>query len=141
MLSGKNTDVWHTVGHLPADGVVTLEVGSGRDVLLDIGDDSVKLIKRLGGLWIKVDVAREIELFYILKLGYDYGFSIGLSHQPQHFGMSGFAEYDNLCIGIGIVLLFDASLQLQHYGACGIDYFDVVLLCELVGCWRLAMGT
>ena len=41
--------------------------------------------------------------------------------------------------GGGFILLLDALLQLQHYGAGGVDDFDVVLACQLVGLRGFAM--
>ena len=45
--SGEITDVGHSVGHLSADGVVILEGYVGRDVLLDVCYDALKLFERL----------------------------------------------------------------------------------------------
>ena len=44
---GKLADVGDAVGHLSADGVVILEGYVGRDVLLDVCHDALKLFERL----------------------------------------------------------------------------------------------
>ena len=53
--------------------------------------------------------------------------------------MSILAEDDNLCIRVAVVLPLDASLQLQHHWAGGIDNLDVVALRQLIGRRRLTM--
>ena len=50
MTGGKLRDVRHSVGYRTADGVEGAEGGFRRDVLLDILDDAMKLVERLGGL-------------------------------------------------------------------------------------------
>ena len=47
---GKLRDIRHTVGHRTTDGIETLKMGVGGDMRLDIVDDTVVFIKRLGGL-------------------------------------------------------------------------------------------
>ena len=44
---GKLADVGDAVGHLSADGVVILKGYVGRDVLLDVCHDALKLFERL----------------------------------------------------------------------------------------------
>ena len=109
-------------------------------MFLDILNDAVELVERLCSLRVKVYVAREVEPFHFLNISYHNSLAFGLSHQSKDFGMSRFAEYDNLRIGACVILLFDAALQLQYNGACGIDNLDVVLACHLVGGWRFAMS-
>jgi hypothetical protein len=46
---------------------------------------------------------------------------------------------DERTIG-AVVFPLDAALQLEHYGAGGVDDFNVVLLCLLVGLGRFAMS-
>ena len=50
VLHGEGADVVHAVGHLAADGVETLKLCLRRYVLLDIENDAVELVERLGGL-------------------------------------------------------------------------------------------
>ena len=57
VLGSKVRDVGHAIGHITTDGIETTESGRRRDVLLDILDDTMKLIQRLRGLRVEVDVA------------------------------------------------------------------------------------
>ena len=98
VLGGKHRDVWHTVGYRTADGVEGTEGGVWRDMLLDIFDDAMELVKRLGGLRIRVDVARKIQLADFGQMLHDNGIGMGLSHQSQHLGMASFAKDDDLGI-------------------------------------------
>ena len=61
MLRGEVGDIRHAVGHRAADGVEALEGGALGDVRLDVVDDAVKLVERLRGLGVEVDVAGEVE--------------------------------------------------------------------------------
>ena len=56
VAGGKLRDVGHAVGYRATDGVKGAEGGIRRDVRLDIVDDAVKLVERLGGLRIEEDV-------------------------------------------------------------------------------------
>ena len=109
-------------------------------MLFDIFDDAVELVERLGGLRIEVDIAAEIELLHIVELGNDNCCAVCLPYKTEHFCMTGLAEDYQLSLRVGIILTFDAPLQLKHHGACGIYNLNVVLLCELVCLRRLAVG-
>ena len=61
VLGSKLRYVWHAVGYRTTDGVEALKGGIRRYVRLDVIDDAVKLVERLGGLRIEVDVACKIE--------------------------------------------------------------------------------
>ena len=50
VLGSETGDVRHAVRHTTADGVEALEGSVGGDMLLDIFDNLMKLIERLGGL-------------------------------------------------------------------------------------------
>ena len=50
MSRGELRDVWHTVGHRATDGVEALESSRRTDVFLDVFDDTMELVERLGGL-------------------------------------------------------------------------------------------
>ena len=50
VTSRKLGNIGHAVGHLAADGVETLKLCLRRYVLLDIENDAVELVERLGGL-------------------------------------------------------------------------------------------
>ena len=98
VAGGKIGDVGHAIGYLTADGVEATEDGIGRDVLLDVLDDAMKLAQILRGLGIEIDVAAEVELADILEVGHHNGMVGGLAHQPQHLGMARFPEYHYLSL-------------------------------------------
>lgn len=135
VAAGEGADVWHTVGHLSADGVEALENGRGRNMRLYVANYVVKLIKRLCRLRVKVDVFAEIQPLCIVNVGYDYGHAVRLPNKSQHLSVAGLAEDYYLRISLIVVLSLDAALQLQHHGACRINYVNVVLPCEFV-CFR-----
>ena len=124
----------------------------GRYMFLDILDDAMKLVKRLSGLTVEVDVAREIQLAYLIEMLDDNSIRVSLSYQSQYLGMTFFAKDDNLSSGLNgltwtfgliirIVLTLDALLQLQHHGASSIDNLDIVLTSQFVGFRWFTMST
>ena len=96
VLGGKLRDVGHAVGHRAADGVERAEGGIGRDVLLDILDDAMELVERLGGLRIEVDVAREVELRHVVEMFNDDGITCRLAYQTQYLRMTFLAKNNYL---------------------------------------------
>ena len=50
MFSGERSDMRYSVGHLPANGVKTFKFRLSRHMFLNIVNDSMELIQRLGGL-------------------------------------------------------------------------------------------
>jgi len=81
---------------LAADGVVVVELHIGCDALLDGLYDEAKLIKRLGGLRVEVDVACEVDAVYLLDALDDDGRTVRLSYEAQHLGMSLLSVDDDL---------------------------------------------
>ena len=69
MAHSKSRNVRHTVSHLTADCVETTEDGRLGDVLLDICNDAVELIKILSRLTVKVNIPIEIQFLRIIKIG------------------------------------------------------------------------
>ena len=108
---------------------------------LNIIYHSVEAVKALCGLRIEVNVARIVKTRHVFNVLHHYGFATCLAHQAQHFGMSVLSENHNLCLWVGVELLFYSPLQLQHHGTGGIYYVDMVFLGKSVGLWRLAMST
>ena len=53
--------------------------------------------------------------------------------------MAGFAKDNNLRIVVCVILPLYSTLQLQHHGACGVYYLNVVLSRQLVCFGRLAV--
>ena len=96
VAGGKLRDVGHAVGHRAANGVEALEGGARGDVRLDIVDDAVKLVERLGGLRVEINVAGEVEVFHFVEVLNDNGVASRLPHQAQYLGVSFLAEDDNL---------------------------------------------
>ena len=140
MLGGKTAYIGHTVGYLTADSVETLEHGIGRDMLTDVLYNFMELIKRLGGLTVKIDVTSEVEKLDIVKTRHNNGMPFGLPHQPKDFGMSGLTENNYLWRRERIAFLYP-PLQLQNHRTGGIDNFYVVTFCQFVGLRRLSVGT
>ena len=60
VLRGELGDVGHAIGHVSTDCIETLESSILGNVGLDVVDDFMELVKRLRGLRIQVDVAREV---------------------------------------------------------------------------------
>lgn len=111
MAGSKGGDVGHAVGYVATDGVETAEGGLGRYVLLDVLDDALKLVERLGGLGVEVDITGEVELLHVFKLLDNDCLAIGLSDESQHLGMAILAEDDNLAVvGLRVVEPFDFLL-------------------------------
>lgn len=140
---GELADVRHAVGHLPADGVVVFESSVGADVLFDVFHNPTEVIQRFCGLTVKADIPVEVQFPDVLGMLYDNGRAVGLPHQSQYLGMTVLSENNNLLAveRVGIVLAFDALLQMEHNGAGGIYDFDVVGDGLPVGAWRFAVST
>lgn len=140
VAGGKLRDVGHAVGDGATDGVEALEGGCGGDVRLDIVDDAMELVERLGGLRVEEDVACKIELLDVIKVFNDDGVACCLANQSQHFCVSFLAEDDNLSTS-RVILFLDTLLQLQYHRTGCIDNLDVVTACQFVGGWGLTMST
>lgn len=141
VAGGKGGDVGHAIGHLATDGVEGAECGTGQHVALDVGDDGAKLVERLGGLRVEVDVAPEVKADHVVHVLYHDGSAMSLAHQAQHLSVAALAKDNYLRVGIIGVLPLDAPLQLQHYRTSGIDDIDMIGLGGGVSGGRLAMGT
>ena len=138
---GEAADVGYAVGHLPADGVVVLEGGLGRDVRLDVVHNMAELVQRLGGLRVEAYALAEVQLGDFLQLLYDDGLALRLAHEAQHLGMAVLAVDDDLLVlPSGVMLLLDAFLQFEHHGAGGVYDFYVVAAGRVVGFGRFAVG-
>lgn len=138
---GKRLDVWHAVGHLTADGVERAESGIGRDMLLYVVDDAMKLVKRFCGLRIEIDITAEVEVHHIVELLYDDGMTLCLTNKTEHLGMTILPEDYNLGVGLILILRLDALLQLQHNRTGGIDNLDIIAERQLICRRRFPMGT
>ena len=103
-------------------------------MFLNISNDAMKLVERLRGLRVEVDVARKVQLANLIKMFNDNGIGMGLSHQAQHLGMTFLTKDNNLTIGhwlltVCIILFFDTFLQLQHHRTSSINYLNIVVAC------------
>ena len=112
---------------------------------LDVLDDAMELVERLGGLGVQKDVAREVEALGLIESLNDDGLAVRLPDQAQHLGMALLAEDDDLRgerreVRGERMLSLDALLELEHHGAGGIDDFDIVLAGQLIGLGGLTMG-
>ena len=63
-----------------------------------------------------------------------------LADESEHLGMTAFAENNNL-FSTTIVLLFNASLELEHHRTGGVDDLDIVPLGQFISLRRFAMRT
>ena len=133
----KIGNVRHSVCHITANGVETLKRGFGRDVLLDILDDAVKLVKRFRGLGIEIDITREIEFANLLETLYDNGCRLCLSHQSQDLGVTFLSENDNLAVAC-LMLTLDFSLELEHHRTGGVNNLNMIATSQFVGLGRSA---
>ena len=84
---GKGADVGQAIWYLTADGVVVAKLYIGGDALLDGLYDEAKLVERLGGLRVEVDVACEVDAVYLLDALDDDGRAVGLPHEAEHLGI------------------------------------------------------
>ena len=141
VLGSKTGNVGHTVCHLPADGVKTLESGTLYNMLLTILYDTMKLVKALGRLGIEIDVAREIQFLYILEFLYHDGLADSLPHKSLHLCVSVLTKDDYLRIRIADILSLDAFLQLQHHRTGGINDVYMVSLGQGISLRRLTIST
>ena len=141
VLGRKGGNIRHAVSHLPADGIKALERSPWLYVLLNIVYNTMKSVERLGSLRVKIDIAREVETFHIIHLFHNYGTTLCLPYKTKHFGMTTLSEYNNLRIGIGIVLSLYTALQGKHYRTCSIYYLNVVVACHCICFRRFAMST
>ena len=136
-----DANIRHPVGYLSADGVETLERGTGSDVALDVFDDSVKLFEAFRGLRIKIYVAIEVEMTYVFKLFDNDGTALCLPHKPQNLGMTVLTEDHNLRLRLAVELPFDTPLQLQYHRTSGIDDLDTVATGRLISLGRFAVSS
>ena len=143
VLGSEFADMGDAVGYLAADGVVVGEGGLGRDVALDEIDHLTETVEGLGGLAVEGDVALEVKAAGFLRSLNDDGCACRLSHEAEDFGVAALAEDDNLLavVGVGVVLAFDAFLQMEDNGTGGINEVAVVALGLQVGGGWLAVGT
>ncbi len=137
---GKRAYVGHAVCHLSANGVIALECCRGRDMCLNVFYDTVELVERLCSLRIQIYVALEIQALHVIEMVDYTSLAAGLTYESEHLGMTGFAKDNNLSIGSLIIFALYPALQLQHNGACGIYYLDIVLSGKGVSLRRFAVG-
>ena len=96
MAGGKLRDIRHTIGYGATDGVETLKGCLRGDMRLDIVDDPVKLVERLRGLAVKIDIVGEVEFLHLVETLDDNGGAVGLAHQSEDFGMTFLPENHDL---------------------------------------------
>ena len=96
VLGSELRDVRHAVGYGATDGIEALKGSVGGDVILDIFDNAMKLVERLGGLTVEVDVARKVELFDIIEMFDNNGMVGCLTHQAKYLGMTLLAKDNDL---------------------------------------------
>lgn len=140
VLRGKRKHVGHSARHLTANGVVKTESGRGLDVFFDVTDYFAELLQRFGGLREELDVAVEVEPIHFVGRFYDNRLATRLAYETEHFGMALFPENDDLRLAAGRGYVLYAFLQLQHYGARGIDNFNVVAPGYGISFGRFAVG-
>ena len=141
VLGSKAGYIRHTIGHLSADGIKTLESGALYNMLLTILYDTMKLVKTLSRLGIEIDIAREIQFLHILEFLNHDGLAGSLPHQSQHLCVSILAKDDYLRIRIAGILTLDTFLQLQHHRTGGVNDVYMVLLSQGISLRRLTMST
>lgn len=141
VLGSKAGYIRHTIGHLSADGVKTLESGTLYNMLLTILYDTMKLVETLSCLGIEIDIAREIQFLHILEFLNHDGLAGSLPHQSQHLCVSILAKDDYLRIRIAGILPLDTFLQLQHHRTGGVNDVYMVLLGQGISLRRLTMST
>ena len=96
------------------------------------------------GLAVKGDGAGEVKVALCIVDGFDNdGCTVGLSYESDNFCMSVLAIDNNLALvsGVGVILSFDAFLEMKYNGTSGVNELDVVLVSEEIGLWRFAVGT
>ena len=96
VAGGKLRDIRHTVGYRTTDRIEALEGGIWGDMGLDVVDDAMKLVKRLRGLAIEIDITGEIEFLHLVETLDDDSGAVGLSYQSENFGMTFLAKDDDL---------------------------------------------
>ena len=142
---GKAAYVGHTVGYLTADGVGVFEVDVGTDVGLYIVYYLAEAVEAFGGLAVETDVGVHVEPADFGGAFDDDGSALGLSDEPEDFGVAVFAEDDYLLGGGGLLALLVffayAVLEMEDYGAGGVDDVYVLLLGLVVGGGGLAVGS
>ena len=138
---GKFLDVGQSVRHLAADGVEIAEASGWLDVGGDVFHDALEPLQRLGRLREQGGVAGQVQTRSLFHSFDDNRFAVGLSHESEHFGVSSFAVNHDLWARHFVIDFFDASLQLQHHGAGGVDEADSSFFCDLIGRWRFAVST
>lgn len=158
VLGSKLRDVWHAVGNRAADGIEALKRGRRRNMGLNVIDNPVELIERLGGLGIQVDIAGKIEFCNLIAAFDNNGVAMGLTYEAENLSMTFLTEDDDLGWrlplgfaaslveeitrnGIGVVLLLYTFLELEHNRTSGIYNLDVVAAGQGVSLGGLAMST
>ena len=68
VTTGECRNVRHSVGHLTADGVETLECGIRRYMFLYIFNDTMKFVERLSRLRVEIDIPRKIKTLHLLNI-------------------------------------------------------------------------
>ena len=63
-----------------------------------------------------------------------------LAYEAQDLCVARPAEDDDLAAVALLIFLLDALLQLENYRAGGVDDFDVIAACDIVGLGRFTMG-
>ena len=96
MFRGEVGDIRHAVGHRATDGIETLEGGALGDMRLDVVDDAVKLVERLRGLGVEVDVAGEVEFLHFVEILDDNGLGFGLADEAEDLGVAFFPKNHDL---------------------------------------------
>ena len=110
----------------------------------------MKLVERLGGLGVEIDVAREIQFRHLVDILNDNGVGMCLTHESQYLGVTFLAENNYLWSILTshftlftprlVILFLDAFLELQHHRTSGINDFYVVATSQLVGLRGFAMS-
>ena len=95
VAGGKLRDALHAVGHGTADGVERAEGGRGGYVAADILNDAVKLVERLRGLRVEVDVAGEVKTLRLVETFNDDGRAFCLPDKAKNLGMAFLTKDDD----------------------------------------------
>lgn len=142
---GKAAYVGHAVCDLTADGVGVFEIDVGADVGLDVVYDLAEAIETHGGLAVEADGCVHVETADFAGAFDDDGGALGLADEAEDFGVSVFAEDDDLLGGGGLcaflVFFAYAVLEVEDDGTGGVDNVYVLLLGLVVGGGGLAVGT
>ena len=107
---------------------------------MDIVDDAVKLVERLRGLAVEIDITGEVEAFRLVETLNDDGTGLSLTDESEDFSVAFLAE-DHDLLPACLILRLDALLKLEYHRTGGIDDLDVVTTGKLIGLGGFAMGT